>query len=106
MKDQSVEVVGHIGQGEFRLCAGQTDCLDKQAKAVLLMGKDMLDSGAVRRLLRIGPGSCQGYRVTCGFASVDTAGEQTSGQPLLVALRTVTVHFFGIILPIWRTMLF
>ena len=48
MEDQSVEVVGEVGQREFGQRAGDTDGADEQAIAVLLMRKDVLDPGPDR----------------------------------------------------------
>ena len=46
MEDQAIEVVGEVGQGQFGFSPGDTDCPDEQAKAGLLMGKDVLDRRA------------------------------------------------------------
>jgi hypothetical protein len=46
MEDEAVEVLGDVGQGQFRLGPVQSDGADEQAEAHLLMGKDMLDAGA------------------------------------------------------------
>lgn len=48
VEDQAVEVVGQIGEREFCLRTGQADGADKEAIAVLLMRKDMLDPGPDR----------------------------------------------------------
>lgn len=48
MEDQAVEVVGEVSQRKFGLRAGQADGADKEAIAVLLMRKDMLDPGPDR----------------------------------------------------------
>jgi hypothetical protein len=48
VEDQTVEVVGEVGQREFGLRAGNADGADEQAIAVLLMREDMLDAGPDR----------------------------------------------------------
>lgn len=45
MEDQTVEVVGQIGEREFGWRACQADGADEQAVTVLLVREDMLDSG-------------------------------------------------------------
>ena len=55
MEDQAVEVVGDVGEREFRLGACQADGADEKAEPVLLMSKDMLDCSADGGLLRVGP---------------------------------------------------
>ena len=45
MEDQTVKVVGQVGQREFGLRTGDADGADEQAVAVFLMREDMLDSG-------------------------------------------------------------
>ena len=43
MEDQAIEVIGQIGQGEFRLRSGQADGSDEEVIAVLLVRKDVLN---------------------------------------------------------------
>lgn len=45
VEDQSVEVIGEVGEREFGLRTCNADSADEQAIATLLMGKDMLDPG-------------------------------------------------------------
>jgi hypothetical protein len=61
MEDQAVKVVGEVGERQFGFCTRQANGADEQAKAVLLMGEDVLDPGANRGLLGIG--AC----VACGI---------------------------------------
>ena len=89
MEDQAVEIVGQIGQRQFRFCACDTYCPDKQPEQVLLMGEDMLDAGAHRGFFCIGARGCFEHRFASRFAPMDAAGQHALGQPLLVALRTV-----------------
>ena len=46
MKDQAIEIVGQIGQGQFRLGPRDADGADEQPELVLLMSEHMLDPGA------------------------------------------------------------
>ena len=39
MEDEAVEVVGQVGQRQFRLGPGDADGADEQPEAVLLMGE-------------------------------------------------------------------
>lgn len=48
MEDQAVEVIGQIGEREFRLRPGKADGADEQAIAVFLVCKDMFDPGLHR----------------------------------------------------------
>lgn len=43
MEDQPVEIVGEVGERQFRFGSRQTDGANEQAEPVLLMGEDMLD---------------------------------------------------------------
>ena len=54
MEDQPVEVVGQIGEPQFRLGAAKADGADEQAEAVLLVCKDMLNTSTSGGLPRIG----------------------------------------------------
>lgn len=74
MEDRTFEVVGEVGQGQFGFGPLDPDGPDEQAVAVVLVGKDMLDSGADRGLLRIGAGRGLGHRLASGLAPVDSAG--------------------------------
>jgi len=51
MEDQPVEVVGDVGEDEFRLGPRQADGADEQAEAFLLilMREDVFDMGTDRR---------------------------------------------------------
>ena len=60
MEDQTLKVVGEIGQPDLRLGPLQADGADEQAHAVLLVSEDMLDGCADRRLSGIGPGGPPG----------------------------------------------
>jgi hypothetical protein len=42
-----------IGRADFRLCPGDADGAYEQRHAVLLCGKDMLDAGAIRRVIAL-----------------------------------------------------
>ena len=46
MEDQAIKIVGEVCEREFGLRPCKTNGADEQAKAVLLMGKDVLDAGA------------------------------------------------------------
>lgn len=48
VEDQPVEVVGQIGERQFRLGPLEPDGADEQPEAGLLMGEDVLDPGADR----------------------------------------------------------
>jgi putative restriction endonuclease len=48
VEDQTVEVVGEVGQREFGLRAGDADGADEEPVAVFLMREDMFDPGADR----------------------------------------------------------
>lgn len=48
MEDQAVEVLGEIGQSQFRLGPGQPYGADEQPEAVLLMREDVIDGSADR----------------------------------------------------------
>ncbi len=50
MEDQAVEIVGQIGQGQFRLGPGDANGADEQAEPVLLMGEHMLDLARIEDL--------------------------------------------------------
>jgi hypothetical protein len=60
-------------------------CTDKQIKPVLLMRKDMLDSGVDTGLGRIGSLRGLWHRFDFGLASVDMARQHLVRQPLFVA---------------------
>ena len=55
MEDQTVEVVGQIGQGQFGLGSPYANGAYEQAKPVFLVGEHMLDPGPDRGLRGIGP---------------------------------------------------
>lgn len=90
MEDKAVEVVGQLGQGQFRLGPGDADGADERPEPVLLVGKHMLDPGPDRRLGRIGPCGRDRHRLALGLSPVDAAGQHTIGEPGLVALRAVS----------------
>ena len=46
MEDQTIHVVGEVGERQFGLRAGDPYRADEQAETVLLMGEHMLDAGA------------------------------------------------------------
>ena len=56
VEDETVEIVGEVGQRQFRFGPGEANGADKQAELILLMGKHMLDPGADRGFDRIGSG--------------------------------------------------
>ena len=89
MEDQSVHIVGDIGQGQFRLGPRQANRADEQPVAILLAGEDMLDPGADARLLAIGAGCGLWHRPALGFAAMDLAAQHLACQPCLICLRTV-----------------
>lgn len=85
MEVKTLEVVGQVSQGQFRLGPGRVDGADEQAKPVLLMGENVLDMGADRGLRRIGPRRRIRYRL----APEDPTGQHPVAEPLLVASCTV-----------------
>lgn len=64
MEDQAVEVVGEIGQSEFRLGQLEANRAYEQTEPVFLMRKHMLDPGPDRRLCRIGASGGLGHRLS------------------------------------------
>jgi len=86
MEDQAIEIVGDIGEREFGLGAGHADGADEQPEPVLLMGEDMFNPGADRRLCRIGPCDILRHRLARRLAAVNAADQHLGGQPLFVLL--------------------
>ena len=86
MEDQAVEVVGDVGQHQFRFRPHESDGADEQAEAVLLVGKDMLHMGTDRGLGGVGARDVLRHWLACRFAAVDAACHHVVGQPLLVRL--------------------
>ena len=84
MKDQAVEVVGQIGQSEFRLGPLDADGADEQPKLVFLMREHMLDPGPDRGLCGIGTGGGPGHRLSLGLSTVDATGQHAIGQPCFI----------------------
>jgi len=48
MEDQAVKIVGEVGKRQFRFSTRDPNRADKQSKAILLMGEDVLNTGANR----------------------------------------------------------
>lgn len=86
MEDQPVEVIGQVAKGQFRFGACQADGSDEQPESVLLMGKDVFDMSADRRLGSVGPGGCFRHGLAHGFTPMNSGREHAVRQPLLVAL--------------------
>ncbi len=66
MEDQPVEVVGDVGEREFRLGPGDADGADEEAEAVL-MGEDMLDRSADRDLVALARAMFGGIGLPAGL---------------------------------------
>lgn len=58
-ENQTIEIVGQIGQCQFRLRSLDTDGADEQAQSVLLVRENVFDLGTDHGLDCIG--SCQGF---------------------------------------------
>ena len=84
MENQAVEVVGDVRERQFGLGAGASDRADEQPEAVLLVGEDVLDGGADRRLLRIRPRHVLGHRLAYGLSAVNAADHEALREPGLV----------------------
>jgi len=89
VEDQTVEVVGEIGQDQFGLGTRQSDGADKQSKVVLLMPKNMFDLGAHRGFAGIGPGHRLRHGFAPGLRAVNAAGQHVFSQPFLIALGAI-----------------
>lgn len=89
MEDQAVEVVGQIRQCHFLLRSRQSDGPDEQTKALLLVGKDVLNPSADGRLLRIRPTRRLSHGLAARFLAVDLATQHTVRQHGLIGLRTI-----------------
>ncbi len=50
VEDQPVEVVGDVGERQFRLGPGDANGSDEEPEAVLLMGEDMHDAARIEDL--------------------------------------------------------
>ena len=75
MEDEPVEIVGDIGQDEFRFGPCDTDGADEQAEPVLLVGEDVFDMGPDRRFRGIGPRDILRHRLPRRLAPVNAADQ-------------------------------
>ena len=75
MEDKPVEVIGDIGQDEFRFGPCDADGADEQAEPVLLAGEDVFDMGPDRRFRGIRPRDILRHRLARRLAPVDAADQ-------------------------------
>ena len=75
MEDEPVEIVGDIGQDEFRFGPCDTDGADEQAEPVLLVGEDVFDMGTDRRFRGIRPRDILRHRLPRRLAPVNAADQ-------------------------------
>ena len=75
VEDEPVEVVGDIGQDEFRFGPCDADGTDEQAEPVLLVGEDVFDMSTERRFRGIGPRDRSGHRLAHRLATMDAADQ-------------------------------
>jgi hypothetical protein len=88
MEDQPVEVVGDVGQDQFRLGTRDTDCADKQPEAVLLMREDMLDRGADRGLRGVCPREVNaGVQLTLPIRATTLVPQLSSAHLFVITVR-------------------
>lgn len=69
-EDQSVEVVGQTGQGEFGLGAGDANGSNEQSEPALMMGEHVFDPRADRRFGRICPCGRDRHQLALGLAPI------------------------------------
>ena len=86
MEDQPVEIVGEIGERQFRFGPRQADGADEQAEPVLLMSEDVFDRCPDRGFAGIGARDMLRHRPSRRLAAMDAADQHLRGKPLLVRL--------------------
>jgi len=90
MEDQPVEVVGDVGERQFRLGPRQPDDADEQAVTRFLTGEDMLGGSTDRRRLCIGPRGVPRHRLVGRLAPMNAAAQHALRQPRLGGFRPVS----------------
>ena len=75
MEDEPVEVLGDMGEDEFRLRARQANGADEQPEPVLLVGEDVFDMGTDRRFRGMGARDILRHRLDRRLATMDAAGQ-------------------------------
>lgn len=89
MEDQPVEIIGEIGEREFRFGPRQADGANEQAEPVFLMSEDVFDRRPDRGLAGIGPRDMLRHRPPRRLAAMDAADQYLRSEPLLICLRAV-----------------
>lgn len=89
VEDQAVHVVGQIGQRDLGLSALDADGADKQPHLVLLVGEDVLDTGANLRFGRVRLRGPFGHRLASGLLAMDAADPALPLEPPLVGLAAM-----------------
>ena len=84
MEEQTLEVVGEIGQTDLGRGPLETDGTGEQAHALLLVGKDVLDGCANGRVAGVGPSAIRGIGRPSGFLQWEV------GDPALASQASLT----------------